>query len=691
MASLFRKGPDEGVDTVGANELEQISVLDLIIMHVRLRARRRIAWLQHLWGERVPEAAHIEAGLDNRDTPWAEADWYSNSGLVDAENCGVAHIEELLSGEAGSHLRQLETFLGLSAQESGLLQTCLANALDPNLGAVFACLNRNAERNYVTGPLVSRLFGFGRQAVWRATSPLAIWGLVQEVESSFAESKALRCDPDIVHWLQGNLEIDSRLIGAVRDVPQREPLDSWPVKRIVQCLRRSIERDGGTRVVLEGPPGSGRKTLAAAVGVQFGVPTLAYDTGRISDEDWPESYMRALRFAILAGTAVVWHGAAVQRLWPTQVSATALQFVVCEEDEVISPHADLIDHRFVMPNTTLEERSVMWVKHVPESAAWPEAERVSLIQRHRMLVGEIVGLGRRFPASAREASAVCREMTRNRLGEYGNLLSCPFSWHDLVLPQSLRAALEDFAYEATERSVFWENDTARRLFPRGTALIGLLVGPPGTGKTMAAQVIAANLDLDLFRIDLATVVSKYIGETAKNLRRIFARAARMNAVLLFDEADALFSKRTNVRDSHDRYANADTNYLLQLIEEYTGIALLATNKKNNIDPAFTRRVRYVLNFPRPSAQLRRTIWNQVIAELSDEETSTRLAGVIDRLSLSADATGAQIKNSVLASLFIARRDGGRLEEHHLLQGLERELNKEGRSLGRYEQEAVVNA
>ena len=121
-------------------------------------------------------------------------------------------------------------------------------------------------------------------------------------------------------------------------------------------------------------------------------------------------------------------------------------------------------------------------------------------------------------------------------------------------------------------------------------------------------MIAADLELDLFRVDLATVVSKYIGETAKHLGQIFSRTAKMNAVLLFDEADALFSKRTEVKDSHDRYANADTSYLLQLLEEYRGIVILATNKKQNIDPAFIRRVRYVLDFPRPNEEQRRQIW-----------------------------------------------------------------------------------
>ncbi len=219
--------------------------------------------------------------------------------------------------------------------------------------------------------------------------------------------------------------------------------------------------------------------------------------------------------------------------------------------------------------------------------------------------------------------------------------------------------------------------------------MALFSGPPGTGKTMAAQVIAADLELDLFRIDLAAVVSKYIGETAKHLAQIFIRASRMNAVLLFDEADALFAKRTEVKDSHDRYANADTSYLLQLLEEYRGIVILASNKKQNIDPAFIRRVRYVFEFPRPDAAERRKIWRQVIGELSDVETLKRLDATIEALAANIELSGAQIKNAVLASIFVARRSRDPLTMPHLLRGLERELGKEGRSVGTRERERLI--
>ena len=160
----------------------------------------------------------------------------------------------------------------------------------------------------------------------------------------------------------------------------------------------------------------------------------------------------------------------------------------------------------------------------------------------------------------------------------------------------------------------------------------------------------------------------------------------MNAVLLFDEADALFSRRTEIKDAHDRYANADTNYLLQLLEEYEGVALLATNRKNNIDPAFIRRVRYLLEFPRPDAPARRRMWQRVVGELCGASATADLAGQLDLLADRLELSGAQIKNAVLASVFVARRAAAPLALDHLVRGIDRELAKEGRAMGRRELE-----
>ena len=201
-----------------------------------------------------------------------------------------------------------------------------------------------------------------------------------------------------------------------------------------------------------------------------------------------------------------WSGTAsrLDRNWPRHVAPAPIQFVACDPDQVVPPCEHVIDHRIDMPTPTLDERRRLWKANIPESAAWPADELETLAARYRLNAGDIVSVARRAPASAREAAAFARELTRHWLGELGRLLDCPFTWDDLVVPDKLREALEDFAFEAWDRATFWECPSARRLFPRGRGLVALFSGPPGTGKTMAAQIIAADLELDLFRIDLAT-------------------------------------------------------------------------------------------------------------------------------------------------------------------------------------------
>jgi SpoVK/Ycf46/Vps4 family AAA+-type ATPase len=214
--------------------------------------------------------------------------------------------------------------------------------------------------------------------------------------------------------------------------------------------------------------------------------------------------------------------------------------------------------------------------------------------------------------------------------------------------------------------------------------VALFTGPPGTGKTMAAQVIARGLGLDLYRVDLSTVVSKYVGETAANIERILSEASATDVVLLFDEADGLFARRTDVSDAHDRYANTDTGHLLQAIERYDGIVLLASNRKRNIDDAFARRLRYVLEFPLPDDGARLAIWQQVVGELAGPAVVATLQPTLARIASRLVMTGAQIKHAALTAIFHAERAGEPLGRSHVLRGVDAELMKEGRALSERE-------
>ena len=217
----------------------------------------------------------------------------------------------------------------------------------------------------------------------------------------------------------------------------------------------------------------------------------------------------------------------------------------------------------------------------------------------------------------------------------------------------------------------------RRLTPESRGTTALFAGPSGTGKTMAASVIARSLELDLYRVDLAEVVNKYIGETEKRLAQVFDECERCNVMVLFDEADALFGQRTRVRDAHDRFANIEIDYLLQRMESFDGVAILATNRKGDLDPAFVRRLRVIVDFIAPTAAERRRLWELALPPTTPDGRQVTGELDLDWLSRSLTMTGAEIKSAALGAAFMARAGNEIIDTEHLLAAARRELAKKG--------------
>jgi SpoVK/Ycf46/Vps4 family AAA+-type ATPase len=272
----------------------------------------------------------------------------------------------------------------------------------------------------------------------------------------------------------------------------------------------------------------------------------------------------------------------------------------------------------------------------------------------------------------------CRVRSRTGLDELGSRIEPRAGWRELVLPEEQTATLRDIAAQVRGRSLVYDDWGFERTSQRGLGISALFAGPSGTGKTMAAEVIAGELGLDLYLIDLSAVVSKYIGETEKNLRAVFDAAEKGGAVLLFDEADALFGKRTEVRDSHDRYANIEVSYLLQRIERYRGLAVLTTNLRSALDQAFLRRLRFVVQFPFPDAIQRAEIWRRVFPpEVPTLDLdSNRLAQL--------NTSGGNIRNIALAAAFMAADGGEPVTMAHLRRAARREYAKAEKSLSSVE-------
>ncbi|MEQ8959156.1 MAG: ATP-binding protein, partial [Coleofasciculus sp. C2-GNP5-27] len=264
---------------------------------------------------------------------------------------------------------------------------------------------------------------------------------------------------------------------------------------------------------------------------------------------------------------------------------------------------------------------------------------------------------------------ICRIQSRPRLEDLAQRLEPTATWDDFVLPEPQLKLLKDMVTQVRQRVKVYTEWGFGHKSNRGLGISALFAGQSGTGKTMAAEVLANALRLDLYRIDLSAVISKYIGETEKNLRRIFDAAETGGAILLFDEADAIFGKRTQVKDSHDRHANVEVSYLLQRMEAYQGLAILTTNLKESLDQAFLRRIRFIVKFPYPDAASRAKIWERIFPK----ETPTKK---LDYARLGKlQATGGNIRSIAMNAAFFAAEEGKPVTMQHLLDATKQECAK----------------
>jgi SpoVK/Ycf46/Vps4 family AAA+-type ATPase len=348
---------------------------------------------------------------------------------------------------------------------------------------------------------------------------------------------------------------------------------------------------------------------------------------------------------------------------------------------------------FYIPMPTVEERFELWNRLLASDSPEEEQEWISgLAVKFRFTPGRIRSVLDAASLMARvdeenkpvvelaDIYRCCRDESDQGLLSYSQKIVPHYRWQDIVLPDDTMAQLKEICDSVrNRRKVFWEWGFEQK-FSLGKGLNILLAGPPGIGKTMSAEIIAGELGLDLYKIDLSCVVSKYIGETEKNLSKIFREAETSNCILFFDEADALFGKRTEVRDSHDRYANIEINFLLQKMDEYDGIVLMATNMRKNLDTAFTRRLHHVVEFPFPDEKYRGIIWKNAFP------ADTPIAENIDFQFLAGKfkISGGNIKNIAVNSAFLASSNGGKVNMENIILAVKREYQKMGKMCSKSE-------
>jgi SpoVK/Ycf46/Vps4 family AAA+-type ATPase len=620
---------------------------------------------------------------------------------------------ESIARQTGLSLVRLSELFDLTAFEELCLMICLAPEIDRKYEKLYAYLQDDVTRKRASVDLALGLAGLGAEERLRARSAFDAGSamlkhrLIKVIDDQLDAPSPLiaryvKLDDRIVSFLLGTKSGDERLEEVVRLI---EPGGETDETMIDPEMKRKLcdfaaSRSGEAIFHLRGPYGSGREAMALAVAQHFGLPLILADAERMFDAPQPfeETARLVGREALLAGAAIAVKGfdslladegrkARSSSLLETVQSSTRLAFLLGERrwmrQGLLSGRAFIAEK---LPAPDERARRRLWKVNL-ERHGHPggEAETGAVAARFRFTPGQIRDAAReasslagwRSHASgevrAVDLQAACRAQVVTNLGALALKIEPHFKWEDIVLPPDQIGQLREICDQVKTRHVVFEQWGFDRKLSLGKGLNALFSGPPGTGKTMAAEVIAGELDLDLYRIDLSQVVSKYIGETEKNLSRVFNEAQSSSAILFFDEADALFGKRSEVKDSHDRYANIEIGYLLQEMEQYDGIAILATNLRQNMDEAFVRRLQSIIEFPFPDEEHRRRIWQVMFpseAPMGEDVDFTTLAREI-RLA------GGNIKNIALTAAFYAASDGGAIRMEHLIEATRREYQKLG--------------
>jgi len=607
--------------------------------------------------------------------------------------------------ETSGRLQQLRTKYRLTQHEIDTVLIALAPELSPAYEAIFAFLQNDASRPRPSVDLILRLLcsstkeKFEFRANFHANAPLLRHSILRTYPGSDALlNKSVEVEPVFLAYLLGNDALDARIASFARIVfptGNQTKEEACDTLGLAQLLRRASRKRRPLTIYLVGPPGAGKRQLAEALASELGAPLLAADLSQVPDDldEFAEAlrvFMResALRDSIryLSGLDALRDRPHYSALLGTLHRAKGV--ILLAGSSPWSPHADapqgVLSVR--LESGGWDERREEWRRAIGAcKAPQPGAVLDFLASSFKLARAQVRDA---VATAANQALWESRDVTRNDLfaaarAQAGHELSTlarkvdpAYTWDHIVLPPDAVTQLRELCRRVSCRHRVLADWGFDRRLSGGKGANALFSGGSGTGKTMAAEVVASELELNLYKIDLAGVVSKYIGETEKNLDRIFQAAARSSAILFFDEADALFGKRSEVRDSHDRYANLEISYLLQKMEEYDGIAILATNLRQNMDEAFVRRLAFSITFPFPDIESRRLIWQGVWPKETPLHSNIDFTYLATHFKL----TGGNIRNIALAAAFEAAASGGPVGMDHLLHATQREHQKLGKPL-----------
>jgi hypothetical protein len=597
-------------------------------------------------------------------------------------------------------LDRLAAAFGLGAAERQALIIGLAPHVDAGYDKVFAYANDDVTKKRPTVGLALDVLadaaedGLRLRPLFYTDAPLMRHALMSVAEdagqgSSPLISRFLELDPHVAEVLLGFDGLDPRLHDVVR-----RALTAGDDRGDGLALARVLGRRGASRAYFGGRWAEEKRRVIGAGCCQAEYGLLLVDSKALHRADAPASLVRLVcRDAVLLGAAICFEGwdaqgedeAALRSLGSLLqpcLSDHPLPVFFCGRPET-GEHLPVAPQlRIVLPEPSHAERVANWDAAGVSAATGSDA--ALLASAYRLGAAEIVSASLMAQsladwhgadaASLDEFKLAARLQSQPRLTALAQKIEPRFGWGDIVLPEDRLTQLRELTAQVLLAHVVYDEWGFGSKLSLGRGVAALFAGQSGTGKTMAAEIIAHELGLDLYKIDLSGLVSKYIGETEKNLARVFDEAGDSGAILFFDEADAVFGKRTEVRDSHDRYANIEVSYLLQKIEEYDGIVVMASNLRTNIDEAFLRRMRAVVEFPFPEEEDRLRIWQRMLSGAAPVAGDVDLAFMARQFRIA----GGNIKNVALLAAFLAATDGDAIGMSHLIRATKREYQKLGR-------------
>ncbi|MDZ8083022.1 MAG: ATP-binding protein [Nostoc sp. DcaGUA01] len=604
------------------------------------------------------------------------------------ENLQQALQEAAAAMPAPSALDRVCKMFRLSSFESDLLLLCAGMELNGDFGKLCANFHGDPQRAYPTLSLALATLPHVHWDAIAPNAPLRHWRLIQIGDAHALTLSPVRIDERILHYLTGIQYLDERLAGIIeplQEVSDLVPSHQQLAERVAAVWSQAHKINSLPIVQLCGIETISKRAIAARICQLQGLSLWVMPAQVIPQA--PSELDNLIRLwtreTILSRCALLLDCNELDSNDTARLNAIAHFIervngflILTSRERMRLPQRLVVT--FDVHQPTIKEQGVVWQDALMAIAPQMNGQVKTLVEQFNLSAATIraacaEAAGQLAQTPENDIGEIlwdaCRMQARPRLDELAQRIEPSGDWEDLILPEAQKQILREIAAHVRQRSTVYNTWGFAGKGGRGLGISALFAGGSGTGKTLGAEVLAHRLRLDLYRIDLSSVVSKYIGETEKNLRRVFDAAEQGGVILLFDEADALFGKRSEVKDARDRYANIEVSYLLQRMESYPGLAVLTTNLKSAIDTAFLRRIRFVVQFPFPDTAQRAEIWRRVFP------TNTPTADLDALLLARLNVAGGNIRNIALNAAFLAADAGEPVQMKHVLRAAQTEYTK----------------